>query len=482
MNSLGKHRSPTFMEAMITFIISLLILVTSSISGAEMHTPLLAVIILSVLLGIYTGNRWRDLEPSLVSGITSCAPALYFLICIGATIGIWIEAGVIPAFVSYGITWLKPSFFYAGACLFTAIIAAISTMGGAIGTVGLALIVMAHSIGADLYVTSGALISGAFMGSLISPINDLLPLALAGGARSNKIVKLFIVRLLPPFLMVEALYFAYGHLVGFPQPSNNSSLIIEAIQQHFFIGPVIFLPVVLIFLLIALGIPTVPVLIINLMVSSLFAYIFQGADLAEIFHAMSRGHIPPADQEIMQIFAQGGIASFSSIMQLIMMASIWAALLKKIGALDAIFNKLILVSLLRKKIGLQSHLISVFVSVCTCAVIPAIIISGELLKGKFLEEGREIEELYRNAIASSLLVSPMIPWTNNYFFIAGTLGINLLPALPYYWFGALYFIWLIILGLGNKVLGHGNDDNFESASSRSRGANQNPNKCYKPKI
>ena len=101
MNSEGKHRAPTFWEATITFVISLAILVTSSISAMDMHTPLLAVIILSGLLGVYTGHRWRDVEPSLVSGITSCAPALYFLICIGATIGIWIEAGIIPAFVSY---------------------------------------------------------------------------------------------------------------------------------------------------------------------------------------------------------------------------------------------------------------------------------------------------------------------------------------------------------------------------------------------
>lgn len=127
MNSSDKHRLPTFGEAIITFIISLSILVTSSISAMEMHTPLLAVIILSGLLGVYTGNSWRDLEPSLVSGITSCAPALYFLICIGATIGIWIEVGIIPAFVSYGLPRLKPAFFYAGACLFTAIIATIIT-------------------------------------------------------------------------------------------------------------------------------------------------------------------------------------------------------------------------------------------------------------------------------------------------------------------------------------------------------------------
>ncbi|WP_187290595.1 Na+/H+ antiporter NhaC family protein [Desulforamulus ruminis] len=421
----------------------------------DMHTPLLAVIILSGLLGVYTGHRWRDVEPSLVSGITSCAPALYFLICIGATIGIWIEAGIIPAFVSYGLVWLKPAFFYAGACLFTAMIAALSTSGGAMGTVGVALMVIAHGIGADLYVTSGALISGAVMGQLISPINDMLPLALAQGARLNETIKLFMVRLLPPFLLVEVLYLVYGYFVGFPQASINSGLIIDAIRQHFFISPVIFLPVILLFLLIARGTPTVPVLMINLIVSSLFAYVFQGAGLAEIFRAMSHGYIPPADQEIMQIFARGGITPFGSIMQLTMMASIWAALLKKIGALDAIFVKLISLPLLQKKLGLQSHLLSVFISICTCAVIPAIIISGELLKGKYQEEGRPIEELYRNVIASGIIVSPLIPWTNIYFYNAGILGMNLIPAFPYFWFALVYFAWLIILGLRDKVLGHG---------------------------
>lgn len=452
MNNIKQCRVPTFTEATLTFLPSLAVMVLASASRVELQAPLLVAIVFSGLLGLYLGNRWKDIEHSLVKGMANCAPVLAFLICIGATIGIWIEAGIIPAFVSYGLSSLQSSYFYAGACFVTAVVASMTNMGGALGTVGVALLVTAHGIGADLNVTVGALVSGSVLGQLVSPVNDLLPLALARGVDLKRIIRLFLIRLLPPFLAAEVLFLCYGFYAGSSTKAMDAAVMIDTIHQQFYISPLLFLPVFLLVFLIVRGVPTVQVLIINLGVSALFAMVFQGADLESVMRAMSSGYKPSADLEVMQMFARGGIIAFGSIMQLIMLATIWGALLKQIGVLDVIFAKLISLPFLQKRLVLQSHLLSIMISISTCAVIPAIIISGELLQEKYQQKGIEIEQLYRDLTASGFLASPVVPWTNIAFFTSGTLGINLLPAIPYLWFCWLYFIWVLMLGLWPKGL------------------------------
>jgi NhaC family Na+:H+ antiporter len=54
---------------------------------------------------------------------------------------------------------------------------ATGTSGGTVGTVGLALIGIDEGLGIPLYLTAGAVVSGAFFGDKMSPLSDTTNLA-----------------------------------------------------------------------------------------------------------------------------------------------------------------------------------------------------------------------------------------------------------------------------------------------------------------
>ena len=64
-----------------------------------------------VLLGIRNGYTWKELEEGMVKGISLASGAILILLVVGSLIGTWILAGIVPAFIYWGLQILSPTFF-----------------------------------------------------------------------------------------------------------------------------------------------------------------------------------------------------------------------------------------------------------------------------------------------------------------------------------------------------------------------------------
>lgn len=71
--------------------------------------------------GVARGVAWRDLEDGVAATLSTTVNALYILLLIGALIGVWISAGIIPTLIVFASELIHPKFFYVAVLFICAI-------------------------------------------------------------------------------------------------------------------------------------------------------------------------------------------------------------------------------------------------------------------------------------------------------------------------------------------------------------------------
>ncbi|MGI9862266.1 Na+/H+ antiporter NhaC family protein [Moorella naiadis] len=439
----GKEIS--FLAALGATIPAIMALVTASLLGLPLQIPFLLGIFLAGVVGWRYGYRWAEIEGAALQGMNQCTFALLILMLIGATIGIWIAAGIIPTFIYFGLQWLAPRFFLAEACLLTFLMAlATGSDAGAFGTIGVALLAIGHGLGIPLPVTAGAVTGGGIAGHIVSPLSDLSAMALStNGGNILELVKLFTRRVVPALVITLVFYGLYGFFWTGQANSAATARLLATLKELFVISPWLLVPVGILFILIVLRVPLVPVLGLNLLLSAVVAMVVQGIDLASVIRFMSFGYTATAGNEVAAMLNKGGIIAFGNIIELILLASAWATVLQHIGVLELLLGKLAKMKLLKGRICATGTLLAVLMSVLTCAIIPAVLVPSLWLKDQYTATGYRPEHLSRDLVEGSFAVAALVPWTNLNFIVLGTLGVGALQTTPYN-----IFSWLVvILGL-----------------------------------
>ncbi|MBE3571756.1 MAG: hypothetical protein IMW95_02225 [Moorella humiferrea] len=432
---------------------AILALVTASLMGLPLQIPFLLGIFLAGVVGRRCGYRWPEIEKAALQGMGQCCFALLIVILIGATIGIWIAAGIIPTFIYYGLQWLSPRFFLAEACLLTFLMAlATGSDAGAFGTIGMALLVIGYGLGIPVPITAGAVTAGGIAGHIVSPLSDLSAMAIsANGGSLPELVKLFARRVVPALVISMLFYGVYGFFqTGKTNDLATTGLLAE-LEKLFVISPLFFTPVVLLFLLIILRVPLVPALGINLLLSAAISMLFQGVNFRDVIRFMGNGYTVPAGNQLAAMLNKGGIIGFGNIIELILLASAWATVLQHIGVLELLLGKLANMKLLRGRICATGTLLGVLMSILTCAIIPAVLVPSLWLKERYKEAGYRPEHLSRDLVEGSFAVAALVPWTNLNFIVLGTLGVGAFQTTPYNIFSWLIIIFGFVAGLRRRA-------------------------------
>jgi NhaC family Na+:H+ antiporter len=127
------------------------------------------------------GHSWADIQVSIVQRMSRGIPGFFILAAIGMLIGSWIVAGIIPMLVYWGIRLIAPEWLYVLAFLVPAVFSTLTgTSWGSAGTVGVVIMGIALSVGADLAITAGAVVGGAYFGDKLSPLSDTTNMAALG--------------------------------------------------------------------------------------------------------------------------------------------------------------------------------------------------------------------------------------------------------------------------------------------------------------
>ena len=136
--------------------------------------------ILFFMAGFHRGYSVRDLLAMSLKGAKDSLIVVRVLLTIGVLTGLWRSAGTFAILVSLGLKAITPSMFILAAFILPCVLSyALGTSFGTAGTLGVALMTLARSGGADPIITAGAVMSGIHFGDRGSPSSSCLHLVTA---------------------------------------------------------------------------------------------------------------------------------------------------------------------------------------------------------------------------------------------------------------------------------------------------------------
>src|SRR5918995_3077456 len=180
-------------------------------SGPNPIALLLAAAV-AILIGNRHGHAWIDIQKGIVHGISLSLGAVLILLTVGALIGSWILAGIVPTMIYYGLQLLTPAIFLPSACVLCCLVSlATGSSWTTAGTVGVALIGIATAQNLNPGLAAGAIVSGAYFGDKMSPLSDTTNLAPAvAGTDLFTHIRHMVWTTMPSILIALILYLVIG--------------------------------------------------------------------------------------------------------------------------------------------------------------------------------------------------------------------------------------------------------------------------------
>ncbi|MGB1877254.1 MAG: Na+/H+ antiporter NhaC family protein, partial [Rhodospirillaceae bacterium] len=246
-------------------------------TGGPAQIALIISGMVAAAIGVRKGLTWDMLEKAVVQSVSRSAVAILILLAVGALIGVWMAAGVIPTIIYYGSLVLSPSIFYVATLLVCAIVSmVIGSSWTTAATIGIALISIASAMGLSVEVTAGAIISGAYFGDKLSPLSDTTNLASGlSGTDLFKHITFLLWTTTPSFVVAFIFFSGATVMMGDVMPESQIEALRETIASTFVLHPVLFLPLLAMF---GMGISRVPAFV------AIFVSTLIGGLLGSVFH------------------------------------------------------------------------------------------------------------------------------------------------------------------------------------------------------
>ena len=435
----------------IAVLIVLLALLGVLIIGFQLspHIPILAAFMCLLFYGRFKKFSWDEIHDGIVKGITpGIIPILIFLL-IGVLVASWILSGTIPTIMVYGFKLVSVRFFLPTAFLVCAIVGV--TVGSSfttISTIGIAFLGIGHLLGFNDAMTTGAVVSGAFLGNNCSPLSDTTNLAAGiGGVNLFEHIAGMRYTDFPAFVLSLIFYTILG------QNSHSADLasineMIQNMKASFWISPWTLIPLVILFGGAIKKIPAIPTLLAGSTAALVLSFIHEKSltigKAADILMNGYVAHTP--DPKLDELLSRGGIMSMLGSASLILLALALGGLLIKYLIVETIVQEL------KEKMDRPSRLVGftalscIGVNLIVGEQYLSIILPGETFKRSFDEVGLSKNYLTRTLADSGATVNSLVPWGVSGTFIMGTMKVSALHYLPFAFFSILAPVFTIIGG------------------------------------
>ncbi|MFN2364012.1 MAG: Na+/H+ antiporter NhaC family protein, partial [Halarsenatibacteraceae bacterium] len=287
-------RMPTMTEAIIP-ILFLIAMLSLSIIVLEIdpHIPIVLSAAFAAIVSVRIGISWDVIEEGIFDGIRTGLQAVIILMIVGMLIGSWIQSGIVPTMIYYGLQLLSPQIFLVASAIMTAIVALfVGSSWSTAGTIGVALVGIGAGLGIPPGLVGGSIISGAYLGDKISPLSDTTNLApgAAGNTDVFEHVRHMLMVSAPAFIITLVLYAIIGmQFAGQELDLGAIQEITSTLSANFWISPLLMLVPLLIIVMIVLKVPPIPALLGGAVIGGITAMIAQGTGLGDVLNTMHYG-------------------------------------------------------------------------------------------------------------------------------------------------------------------------------------------------
>ncbi|MCW8855928.1 MAG: Na+/H+ antiporter NhaC [Kangiella sp.] len=476
----SSDRQPSMLQALmpVAFLIVLLffsvkLFGSDSSYGANQIALILSAAI-AVLIGLFNGQTWKELEAGIVDGISLAMGAMLILLMVGSLIGTWILAGTVPTMIYYGLQILSPDYFYVASCIICAIVAvSIGSSWTTAGTVGIGLIGISQGLGLDPAITAGAIISGAYFGDKMSPLSDTTNLAPAVTGTDLFTHIRHMVWTTTPSLIIALILFTYFGLTS-DVPAENLELesTLALLDANFNITLWSLIPLVAVFAMAIKKVPAVATILIGALLGGLFAMLTQGDVITKfvdknelsvamqyvsaVWTAMFSGFSISTGDEIFDgLLSRGGMTSMLNTVWLIICAMSFGAAMEKTGLLHKLVYSIIGMAKSTGSLIGSVLLTCIGMNIIAADQYIAIVLPGRMYRAEFKRRGLDAKNLSRTLEDAGTITSPLIPWNTCGAYMAATLGVATGAYWVYCFFNLVNPIVSFIYGMLNfKIAKH----------------------------
>jgi NhaC family Na+:H+ antiporter len=398
------------------------------------HVPLiLAAMFAAIVAVVALKVSWTELEKGIVHAIQSAMIPILILMAIGIVIAAWMQAGVVPLLIVYGLDLISPSVFLLTTCVVCAVVSlATGSSWTTAGTVGVALIGAGTTLGLDVAMVAGAVVSGSYFGDKMSPLSDTTNLAPAmAGSTLVEHIRHMVWTVTPAILLALIGY----TILGFRATGETASLeqvqgVIAALESGFNLGPWLLIPPALTLGLVMFRFPAVPALLFGALSAVLvdsIASLAAGKDLAmaAYFENALAGFTSSTGHEVVdELLSRGGMDGMMGTVALVLCAMAFGGVMTASRMLESLTT-----GLLRMVRGTGSLIATTLftcfgVNVLTADQYMAIVLPGRMFKVAYLKRGLHPKNLSRALEDSGTVTSPLIPWNTCGAQMAMVLGVS----------------------------------------------------------
>lgn len=420
----------------------------------EPQAPLLIAFVVLMVYGRLRGFTWDTIIDGMRTGLRAGVDPLVIFLTIGVLIATWIFSGTIPTVMFWGFKIISIQFFLPTVFLVCTLVGiACGSSFTSVSTMGIAFIGIGTTLHFSPGLTAGAIVSGAFCGSNISPLSGTTNLAASTGEIDiyTHIKSLLWTDL--PAWFISLIFFTLMGLHPKPASLHTINVMLDQLQNNFWISPWTMLPVILLIILAIFKVPAIPSLGLGALSAVILGWIHSpNISINSITELIMNGfvaHTP--NKNINLLLSKGGISSMLTSLALIIFALALGGLLIKFNIIGVIITKI--EESVKGIVGLtiSAALTCIGVNLLVGEHYLAIILPGESFKEAFDHHNLPRTALTRVLNDAGAAINAVVPWSVSGVFIAGTLRINPLDFIPFAIFPFLVTVLCILAGFVNVI-------------------------------
>src|SRR5699024_8751078 len=311
-----NNNKKTVSTAYAVFALTLVIMVilgANIIFKAPIHLMFFLVWLVIYPICMYLGYTYEEINGAMIESIKGGLGPILLLMAVGAIIGTWIASGAVPALIYYGLKFIEPGNFLVMAFILCCMVSlACGTSWGTAGTIGIAMFGVGESLGIPSGMTIGVIVSGSFLGDMLSPMSDSTNVV-AAAVKTDLFThcKELSWIALPSIFISGIIYYFLGlQFAGSSFDATYIESIITAIGDYFNVGFASFIPVAVLLVLLSMKQPAVPAMLISSLTAAVVAVLYQGVPYTEIMPTMWVGNNVATGQEFLDsLLNRGGVTS-----------------------------------------------------------------------------------------------------------------------------------------------------------------------------
>ena len=420
----------------------------------EPQAPLLIAFVVLMVYGRLRGFTWDTIIDGMRTGLRAGVDPLVIFLTIGVLIATWIFSGTIPTVMFWGFKIISIQFFLPTVFLVCTLVGiACGSSFTSVSTMGIAFIGIGTTLHFSPGLTAGAIVSGAFCGSNISPLSGTTNLAASTGEIDiyTHIKSLLWTDL--PAWFISLIFFTLMGLHPKPASLHTINVMLDQLQNNFWISPWTMLPVILLIILAIFKGPAIPSLGLGALSAVILGWIHNpNISINSITELIMNGfvaHTP--NKNINLLLSKGGISSMLTSLALIIFALALGGLLIKFNIIGVIITKI--EESVKGIVGLtiSAALTCIGVNLLVGEHYLAIILPGESFKEAFDHHNLPRTALTRVLNDAGAAINAVVPWSVSGVFIAGTLRVNPLDFIPFAIFPFLVTVLCILAGFVNVI-------------------------------